>query len=144
MEKRHVSRIVVDLLLERKNELTGKTEILMLFANYLGDKYDLPGGHIESGEDIFDAIIREAKEEVGIDIKREDLKIVHIYHHYKKDVIKFVFKAEKYSGKEQNIETEKCEKIEWIDIDNLPEDILPAIKFEIDNIKSNVYYSYDY
>ena len=60
MEKRHVSRIVVDLLLERKDELTSKTEILMLFANYLGDKYDLPGGHIESGEDIFDAIIREA------------------------------------------------------------------------------------
>lgn len=33
MEERHVSKIVVDLLLERKNENTGKKEILMMLAN---------------------------------------------------------------------------------------------------------------
>ena len=35
MSERHVSRIVVDLLLERKNSTTGKTEILMMLAKYL-------------------------------------------------------------------------------------------------------------
>ena len=97
MEERHVSKIVVDLLLERKNENTGKKEILMMLASYLGNMYDLPGGHLEPNEDLFDAMNREAKEELGIEIEREDMQIIHIYHHYEKDLLKFVFKVKKFN-----------------------------------------------
>lgn len=40
--------------------------------------FDLLGGHVDENEDLFTAMIREAKEEVGIDILRENMKIVHI------------------------------------------------------------------
>ena len=40
-----------------------------------------------------------------------------------------------------NNELDKCEKIEWIDLENLPENIVPSIKIELDNIKNAVYYS---
>ena len=30
--------------------------------------YTLPGGHIENGESVVDAVIREMKEETGLDI----------------------------------------------------------------------------
>lgn len=55
-------------------------------------------GHLEPGGDIFDAMIREAKEEIGINIKRENMQIVHIYHHFNKDKLKFVFEVTSYSG----------------------------------------------
>ena len=143
MSERHVSRIVVDLLLERKNSTTGNTEILMMLAEYLDNQYDLPGGHLEPGEDLYDAMIREAKEEIGITIKRENMQIVHIYHHFSKDVLKFVFKVANYSGEIKNLEPEKCKEIRWIDINNLPKNTIKGIKNEIINVYNDIYYSKD-
>ena len=143
MEERHVSKIVVDLLLERKNENTGKKEILMMLANYLGNMYDLPGGHLEPGEDLFDAMIREAKEELGIEIEKEDMQIIHIYHHYEKDLLKFVFKVKKFKNKIQNLEPEKCKELKWIEIENLPDNTLSGIRRELEYIKAKKSYSCD-
>ena len=144
MEERYLSRIGVDIFLERKNEISGRKQILMLKragTGYCDGYFDLPGGHLEANEDIFDGMIREAKEEIGISIKREDMEILHIYHRYKRGMLKFVFKADKYEGTPINNEPDKCEKIEWIDFENLPENIVPSIKIELDNIKNCVYYS---
>ena len=144
MEERYLSRIGVDIFLERKNEISGRKQILMLKragTGYCDGYFDLPGGHLEANEDIFDGMIREAKEEIGITIKREDMEILHIYHRYKGGMLKFVFKTDKYNGIPINNEMNKCEKIEWIDFENLPENIVPSIKIELDNIKNCVYYS---
>ena len=144
MEERYLSRIGVDIFLERKNEISGRKQILMLKragTGYCDGYFDLPGGHLEANEDIFDGMIREAKEEIGISIKREDMEILHIYHRYKGGMLKFVFKTDKYNGIPINNELDKCEKIEWIDFEYLPENIVPSIKIELDNIKNGVYYS---
>ena len=84
MENRYKSIIVVDLILTRRNN--GKTEVLLALrknTGYNDGKYELPGGHVEEGEDLIDAMIREAKEELNINLKRKNLSIVHILHHYK-------------------------------------------------------------
>ena len=143
MSERHVSRIVVDLLLERRNSTTGKTEILMMLAEYLDNQYDLPGGHLESGEDLYDAMIREAKEELGIEIEREDMQMVHIYHHFEKNMLKFVFKVKIFKNEIQNLEPEKCKELKWVDIENLPDNTISGIKRELEYIKSKKHYSCD-
>lgn len=40
------------------------------------DKYDFPGGFLDYGENAYEAAIREAKEELGIDIRKEDLQLI--------------------------------------------------------------------
>lgn len=145
MEDRYKSKVVVDLLLERINE-NNKKEVLLLLRQNTGHAdgmYDLPGGHVDPNEDLFEGMIREAKEEIGIEIDRKNMEIKHIYHHYKKDMIKFVFKVTMYSNEIKNNEPNKCKELRWFELDNLPENIIPKIQEEIENIKNDIYYSYD-
>ena len=145
MEERYKSKIVVDLLLKRKNE-NNKEEILLLLRENTGYRdgyYDLPGGHVDENEDLFFAMIREAKEEIGINIFREDMKIVHIYHNFRKDMLKFVFSVNKYEGNLINNEPEKCKELKWFEVEKLPENIIPKIREEILNVENGVLYNYD-
>ena len=45
------------------------------------NKWSLTAGHVDSGEDVKEAMIREIKEEVGIDVKLEDLELLFISKH---------------------------------------------------------------
>lgn len=145
MEERYKSKIIVDLLLKRKNE-NNKEEILLLLrqnTGYLDGYYDLPGGHVEEDEDLFSAMIRETKEEIGIDIFREDMKIVHVYHHFRNGMLKLGFSADRYEGELVNNEPEKCKELKWFEIGSLPENIIPRIRDEILNVENGVFYGCD-
>ncbi|HQV63007.1 MAG TPA: NUDIX domain-containing protein [Anaerolineales bacterium] len=50
-------------------------EMLLLKSHKFPGKYVVPGGHVELGERIEDAAVREAKEETGLDIY--DLKFIN-------------------------------------------------------------------
>lgn len=43
-------------------------KVLLIKSHKWGDRYVIPGGHIELGEKIIDALRREIKEETGLDI----------------------------------------------------------------------------
>lgn len=140
MEERYKVKVFVDLLLEKNGKvLLGLRKNRKSYSNM----WDLPGGHLEKDEDIFEAMIREVKEEIGIDIKRKDLEIVHIRHSIKKDALNFVFIANNYENEIVNNEPDLCEELKWFDIDNLPENIIPKIEKKISEIKNNIKYSYD-
>ena len=68
-----------------------KGEVLIVRSHKWGDKYTVPGGHIELGERAEDAIRREVKEETGLDAEPVELLIVqqaiypkdfHKHEHY--------------------------------------------------------------
>ena len=60
--------------------------------------YTLPGGHIESGESIVDAVVREIKEETGLTILNPRLCGVKQFPIEGGRYIVFLFSADEYEG----------------------------------------------
>lgn len=100
--------------------------------------YGAIGGHVDGGETIAAAVIREAKEEVGIEISDKDLHVATICHSNAggKEYMQFFFTCEKWNGVVENKEPDKCEQIDLYDINNLPQNVVPYLKVAIEKINS--------
>ncbi len=61
--------------------------------------YALPGGHIEAGESIVDAVVREMKEETGLTVLNPKLCGVKQFPIENGRYIVFLFIADKFKGK---------------------------------------------
>jgi 8-oxo-dGTP diphosphatase len=108
--------------------------------------YSLAAGHIDGQEPLTLAMCREAKEEAGITVNPKDLAFVHVMHRIdrlgdKKEYLDFFFTASNWEGEPYNAEPEKCDDIQWFELDNLPENILPYIRQVIEDFKNGVYFS---
>lgn len=82
--------------------------------------YHLPAGRLEDGETIVAGIIREAKEELGIEIAAADLALVHAMHHRSGRLALF-FEARAWSGSIVNAEPDKCDRLDWMSLEELPD-----------------------
>ena len=75
MKERYEIKVAVFLVLTRETD--NGTEIMLqrrCNTGYMDGKYDMAcSGHLESGESISTAVVREAKEELGIIIDEKDL-----------------------------------------------------------------------
>lgn len=107
-------------------------------TGYRDGEYSVPAGHIEEGEFATEAAIREAREEVGVEIAPEDLRPAHITHRHCGDHerIDFFFAVERWVGEIINAEPEKCDDIRWCAFDTLPENIVPYIREAIMNYRA--------
>ena len=144
MGERYTCKLVTDLMLTRKNVENGTTEVLLALRKNTGygdGEYELPGGHVEEGEDLMHAMVREAMEELLIVMKEENLKIVHILHHYNGNRVNFVLTTDKYEGVPSIGEPDKCEKLEWFNINQLPSNTAMKVKKSIEEINTGIFYS---
>ena len=98
----------------------------------------LPAGHIDEGEYAYEAAIREAKEELGINISVDNITDTFVVNRRNKSLMPYFdiyFEINKYDGVIEISEPEKCSELIWQDINNLPNDM---IDFEIEAIKNNL------
>ena len=143
MEKRNKLPISVQLILEKQNKI-----LLMKRKNtgYEDGKYALPGGHVEANEEIRMALLREVKEELGIDLDIQNIefyKVINRKINSQQEYIDFIFKANHWSGKITNKESDKREEIIWVNKKELPENILNFIPELFKNDKS-IYLPYNW
>jgi len=112
-------------------------------TGYQDGKLDIAGsGHIEKGETAISAVIRECKEELGIDVNASDLTFVHLQHRLSSDRIYYdiYFAIDKFHGNPTIMEPEKCSELLWCDLTNLPSDIIECRKMVLQEyIKMNYY-----
>lgn len=107
-------------------------------------KYSLIAGHLEGRETVKQAMVREAKEEAGIIIKSKDLHVVHTMHRKSSnnlEYIDFFLDCDKWEGKPQIMEYDKCDDMQWFLLKNLSRNTLPHIKQAIENYLNKVPFS---
>ncbi|RKX37447.1 MAG: 8-oxo-dGTP diphosphatase MutT [Verrucomicrobia bacterium] len=92
------------LIAQRRNE------------DMLGGLWEFPGGKQESGETIQQCIVRELKEELGINIETGDFLITvkHAYSHFTMEMHTYFAKIK--SGRPRSIE---CQDFQWLKVSNL-------------------------
>jgi len=144
MEEKRLKAVPASYLVLMKD---GKVLMQRRFnTEYEDGKYSFPAGHVETGENFTQCVVREIKEEIGIDLKPEDVKVVHIMHRNSNEAeignrIDTFFVAEKWDGEIENKEPNKCDDLSWFDLNNLPENIIPYVKQAIDCIIKKEFYS---
>jgi len=111
-------------------------------TGYEDGNYSVIAGHIDGGEDVFSAMIREAKEEAGIDISRENLKAVQVMHRKKEDErIDYFFVCNNWDGEPSIMESDKCDELRWSEIDALPSNIVDYVAQAITNYRDCIAFS---
>ena len=85
-----------------------------------------PSGHLEEGENILDAGIRETKEETGITLDPDTLRLVLSIHQRNPASthtrIGFAFEPDHWDGQPVIGEPVKCSQLLWANPGNLPPD----------------------
>ncbi len=140
-KKRFTFRSAVFLVLRDGNKvLLGKR-----ISEHENGNYGLVCGHLDGEETAEQGIVREAKEEAGIDIDPKDLRVLHVMHANIRDGAGEYFNVylttDSWKGEITNMELDKCESLDWFDRNNLPENTIKYVRQALDCIDKGIFYS---
>jgi len=105
-------------------------------------KYSVPAGHVDVGESVTEATIREAREEVGITLKPEDIEVIHVMHRKaEEERIDFFLIARRWTGEITNQEPRKCDDLTWYPLSCLPSNVIPYVRQGLENYQNGILFS---
>lgn len=144
MTERAMFKGVINLIIKKDNK------VLLFFRNdgffnYDGGWWVLPAGHIEQHETAQDAAIREAKEELDIDIAPQDIKCVHVISNLasRTESFDFFFEVSKFNGRIRNCEGDKCADMQYFTINEIKnlKNVVSTTRISLENIAKGHIYS---
>lgn len=104
--------------------------------------YGLPSGHLEDGESATVGVAREAEEEIGVLIKTDDLRLVHVMHHRTDSGrMALFFEASDWAGEITNTEPDKCAGWGFHDPGQLDSQVVAYVGKALRHIASGGFYS---
>jgi len=101
-------------------------------------------GHVEANESMKMAVIREAREELGINIDIKEINFATLTH--KREPLtgntyyNAYFVVTVYEGDPKIKEPEKCSCLKWFDVNELPIDFIAERKQALQNYINNISY----
>jgi 8-oxo-dGTP diphosphatase len=138
----------------RRHTLTGDVHLLLinragevLFGQRQNTGYEdgawhLPSGHLEAGESVMAALIREAKEEVGVIIEPYEVEFTHVMHNSSSGGrVAFFFTVHRWAGVPSNLEPAKCSGLRWFPLGNLPNHMIGYCRTALEHISSDLCFS---
>lgn len=99
-----------------------------------GNEIATTGGHVKSGQTSYEAILAEVDEELGLDISKEDVKMIDSY------IFGVAFMDVYYLNKDINIsdlklQNDEVDSVEWFTVDKIKE-LINEGKVRKGNIKA--------
>lgn len=97
-------------------------------TGYADGLLNLPSGKVDPGENVIDAVAREALEEVAVRIDPAALRPVHVMHYRNPEGqprVGWFFATAQWEGEPVNAEPHKCAGISWHRPDELPANTVP-------------------
>ena len=138
-DARHTIRVSPHLLLFKEGKVLLSRRA---HTGYADGYYSVPAGHLEADETTSQCLIREAAEEIGIQLVPTDLTMAHtMFLQSNHDYIDFFFVATSWQGEVINNEPEKCDALLWADPEALPEPLLPYLNHVFTCLKNKLAYS---
>lgn len=139
VKKRTGASVNAYLILKQGNEI-----LLHLRKNtgYCDGMWSLVAGHVEDGESATAALIRETYEEIGITLSPDQIKVVHVMHRQTNRLnVDIFFACPLWEGVIKNCEPEKCEKLEFFSLENLPTNIVDYNATALKAVLNEEFYS---
>ncbi len=99
-------------------------------TGYMDGYWATVAGHVEDGESVFDAAVREAAEEIGVVIDVEALTPLCGMHRTGNggaidQRVDWFFSVEHWSGEPAIMESAKCAQLGWFPLSALPDPVVP-------------------
>lgn len=115
-------------------------------TGYADGLWDCAGsGHVDEGEPMTMAVVREAQEEVGLSVLPGDVRFATMAHARDPQdgtvYIDAYFWVESFVGEARICEPHKSAELAWFALDTLPDDLIAKRRRSIDNALGGVPFS---
>jgi 8-oxo-dGTP pyrophosphatase MutT (NUDIX family) len=111
-------------------------------TGYLDGYWATLAGHVDPGESVHEAAVREAAEEAGIIVKPEDLVPLTVLHRFERggpaveQRVDVFFSTTRWSGIPAVREADKAAAMGWFSIHELPDPVVPHERLVLEVLAS--------
>lgn len=114
-------------------------------TGYEDGNWSVPAGHLDGGESVTAAMVRETREEVGVVLDPGRLTVVHVMHRAPTpsngERVDFFLAPHTWTGAPVNREPEKADMVSWWPLDGLPSNTVPYVRAALEAASRGDLYS---
>ena len=127
--------VAVHLLLIKDGKILLERSVKPYKDYYM--KLVIPSGHLKEGENVEEAMIREAKEELGIEVKELELVQIMNVNGFSDVYDCYFFLCKDYAGEIRNNEPEYAKELEWHSLDKPIENMMDYQGYALEKYLEN-------